>query len=120
MARILIVEDSSFMQTILAEVLTALGHEIVGQSTNGEDAVRQYDALKPDLVAMDLHMPQSDGISAIEQIMGTDPDARIVVVSAQKRPEMLSGAIKAGARDFLIKPLQRERLAETVDRILRQ
>lgn len=118
MANILIVDDSPFMQTVLRDLLVNLGHQVVGEARDGREAVAQFVALRPELVAMDLKMPQTDGLSAIRQILLVDPQARIVVVSAQKHPDTIAQAMEAGAKDFLVKPLNLDQVARTIEQVL--
>lgn len=122
MANILIVDDALFMRKILSDILSEEGHKIVGEAENAKEAIELYKKLKPDIVTMDIIMPEIDGINtlkAIKQILKSDKDARIVIVSAMGQQEMVVESIQAGAKDFVVKPFQRSRITESIARILR-
>ena len=116
--RILIAEDAAFMRMQIRGVLTKNGYEVVGEAVNGREAVEQYRELKPDLVMMDITMPEMDGIEALKRIMAEDPNARIVMCSAMGQQSMVMEAIRAGAKDFVIKPFQPNRVMEIVQKAL--
>lgn len=118
MARIMIVDDSMFMRVTLKNILTKEGHEIVGEAENGEDAVARYAELKPDIVTMDITMPKMDGIAAVREIIGQDPNARIIMCTAMGQKNMVLEAIQAGAKDFVVKPFQPERVVEGISKAL--
>ena len=122
MANILIVDDALFMRKILSDILTEEGHKIVGEAENAKEAIELYKKLKPDIVTMDIIMPEIDGINtlkAIKQILKSDKNARIVIVSAMGQQDMVVESIQAGAKDFVVKPFQRSRITESIARILR-
>jgi len=122
MANILIVDDALFMRKILADILSGEGHKIVGEAENAKEAVELYKRLKPDIVTMDIIMPEIDGIDtlkAIKYILKSDKDAKIVIVSAMGQQDMVVESIQAGARDFVVKPFQRSRITEAIARLLR-
>lgn len=118
MARILVVDDSAFMRMMLKDILGKDGHEVAGESENGDDAVKKYSELQPDLVAMDIVMPKVTGIEAVRRIKQSDPQATIVMISALGQDAMVKEALEAGAKDFIVKPFQREKVIEAVNRAL--
>ncbi|MCD6364222.1 MAG: response regulator [Synergistetes bacterium] len=117
-ARILIVDDAAFMRMMLRDILTKNGYEVAGEAENGVQAVEKYKELKPDLVTMDITMPEMDGITAVKEIKKLDPNARIVMVSAMGQQAMVIEAIQAGALDFVVKPFQPDRVLEAVKKAL--
>ncbi|MBD3174364.1 MAG: response regulator [Armatimonadia bacterium] len=118
MAQILIVDDAMFMRVTLRNMLTKEGHEICGEAENGEEAVAKYHELKPDVVTMDITMPKMDGIAAVKEILSTDPDAKIIMCTAMGQKNMVLEAIQAGAKDFIVKPFQPERVTEGIQKVL--
>ena len=118
MARVLIADDAEFMRAMLAKILTQLGHVIVGEAQTGDEAVRMYNELKPDLVTMDIVMPDHDGLEALKQIMQGDPSAKIIMVTALGQESLVLDAVKAGARDFVIKPFKPAELVRAVEKTL--
>jgi two-component system chemotaxis response regulator CheY len=112
--RILIVDDAAFMRMMLKDILAKNGYEIAGEAPNGLLAIERYKETHPDLVTMDITMPEMDGITAVKEIRKFDPDARIVMCSAMGQQAMVIEAIQAGARDFIVKPFQPERVLEAV------
>lgn len=120
MANILIVDDSMLERKVLSDIMTMLGHNIIGQAKNGEQAIEEYTRLKPDLVTMDLTMGGIDGAEAISKIVAADPEARIVVVSSHQEGQVILDALERGARHFLIKPLSLEKVAKVLTNILQQ
>jgi two-component system chemotaxis response regulator CheY len=119
MARtVLICDDALFMRTMLAEIMEQAGFEVIGQAATGAEAVRLYRELKPDLVTMDIIMPDMGGIDAVREIMREFPDANIVMCSAMGQQALVIEAIQAGARDFVVKPFQPSRVLEAVQRVL--
>ncbi len=119
-ARVLIVDDAMFMRRMIGDILRKEGYEICGEAENGAEAVQKYQELKPDLVTMDIIMPDMSGIDAVREIMKIDPDAKILMVSAMGYQSLVVEAIQAGAKDFVVKPFQPSRVLEAVQRILRQ
>jgi len=113
--KVLIVDDSMLMRRMIAEALSADGWEIAGEAGNGEEAVEQYRDLLPDVVTLDIVMPVTDGIYALEHILHEFPDAKIVVVSALNQTKLISEAIRKGAQDFIAKPFLPEQLQQTVN-----
>jgi len=115
---VLVCDDALFMRTMVKDILTQAGFTIVGEAENGKRAVEQYAALKPDLVTMDIIMPEMGGIEAVKKIIETDPQARILMCSAMGQQALVSEAIAAGAKDFVVKPFQPSRVLEAVQRVL--
>lgn len=113
--KVLIVDDSMLMRRMIAEALSADGWEIAGEAGNGQEAVEQYRELHPDVVTLDIVMPVTDGIYALEHILHEDPDAKIVVISALNQTKLISEAIRKGAQDFIAKPFLPEQLQQTVN-----
>lgn len=116
--RILIVDDAAFMRMMIKDILTKHGFIVVGEAENGMIAVERYKTLKPDLVTMDITMPEMDGIAAVRQIRAFDPEARIIMCSAMGQQPMVIDAIQSGARDFIVKPFQPDRVLEAVHKAL--
>jgi two-component system chemotaxis response regulator CheY len=119
MARILVVDDAAFMRMMLKDILTKAGHEIVGEAANGVEAVEKYKELRPDVVTMDITMPEMNGIDAIKEIKKIDPNATVIVCSAMGQQAMVIEAIQAGAKDFIVKPFQPARVIEAVQKVLK-
>lgn len=121
MAKILVVDDASFMRKILSDILVKGGYTIIAEAENAKEAIELYKKLKPDLVTMDIVMPELDNIdalTAIKEILSFDENAKIVMVSAMGQRKMVEESIKAGAKDFIVKPFQQSRIIETVNRLL--
>ena len=116
--RILIVDDSATMRTILKDTLTQNGYEIAGEATNGKEAVIQYENLQPDLVLMDTTMPEMDGVEALKKIKASDPRALIIMCSAYGQQAMVIEATTAGAKDFIVKPYETDHVLATVKKAL--
>lgn len=114
--RVLICDDSLLMRKLVADTLLADGWIVVGEASNGREAVEMYESLKPDAVTMDIVMPHYDGLFALPRILQNDPDAKVVVVSALAQTKMISEAIRAGAQDFIVKPFMPEQLQQTLSR----
>lgn len=111
---VLIVDDAAFMRMMIKDILTKNGYSVVGEAENGAMAFEKYKDLKPDLVTMDITMPEVDGISAVKEIKSFDAAARIIMCSAMGQQAMVIDAIQAGAIDFIVKPFQPERVLEAV------
>ena len=118
MARVLIVDDAAFMRMMIKDILEKNGYEIVGEAPNGAVAVEMYQKEKPDVVTMDITMPDMDGIEAVKNIRANDPNAKIIMCSAMGQQSMVMDAIKAGARDFIVKPFQADRVLEAVQKVV--
>lgn len=112
--RVLVVDDSEFMRMMIKDVIKAIGYEVAGECDNGEDAVTEYEKLKPDLVTIDLVMPKASGIDGLKGIMAKDPKAKVIVVSAVDQRQSLMEAIKSGAKDFIVKPFDEERIESAI------
>ncbi len=119
-SRVLIVDDALFMRTLLRDVFEAAGWDVVAEADNGEQAVDLYRKQQPDLVTMDLVMPQMDGLDALKKILRIDSQARIVVCSALDQKQLVLEAISAGARDFIVKPFQGWQVMEVAERVILQ
>ncbi|MCX7654645.1 MAG: chemotaxis protein CheY [Fervidobacterium sp.] len=119
MAKVLVVDDAAFMRMMLKDILTKAGHEVVGEAANGVEAVEKYKELKPDVVTMDITMPEMNGIDAIKEIKKFDPNATVIVCSAMGQQAMVIEAIQAGAKDFIVKPFQASRVVEAVQKVLK-
>ncbi|HCD99699.1 MAG TPA: two-component system response regulator [Armatimonadetes bacterium] len=116
--RILITDDALFMRVTLKNILTQNGYEVAGEAANGAEAVELYKQLKPDLVTMDITMPEMDGIAALKEIRALDPDAKVVMCTAMGQKNMVVEAIQAGAKDFIVKPFQPDRVVEALQKLL--
>jgi len=117
MARVLLVDDAAFMRMRCAKLLTENGYS-VDEAENGQEAVEKYQKIKPDLVLMDITMPVMDGLTAVAEIKKIDPDAKIVMCSALGQQNTVMSAIKAGAKDFIVKPYQPEKILSTIKRFV--
>lgn len=115
---ILVVDDAMFMRKMLVDIFAKYGHTIVGEASNGKEAFEIYKATKPDLVTMDITMPEMDGIEAVKQIKAVNPGAKVIMCSAMGQQSMVMDAIKAGASDFIVKPFQADRVLEAVKKIV--
>ena len=118
MSRVLIADDAAFMRMMIKNILTEAGYEVVGEAENGQVAVAKYEELRPDLTTMDITMPEMDGVSALRKIREGDPAARIVMCSAMGQQAMVIESIQAGAKDFIVKPFERDRVLEAVEKAL--
>lgn len=116
--RVLIVDDAAFMRMMLKDILTKNGYTVVEEAENGVVAVEKYKKSRPDLVTMDITMPEMDGITAVKEIRKIDANAKIIMVSAMGQQAMVIDSIQAGARDFVVKPFQSERVLEAVAKVL--
>lgn len=112
--RILLVDDAPIMRLMLKDILEAQGYEIVGEAENGKQAVELYDELQPDLVTMDIVMPEMNGIEALKAIMGKHPKAVVIMITAMDQRNSLMDVIKAGAFDYILKPLEEERVVSAI------
>ena len=118
MARVLVVDDAAFMRKMVGDALTAGGHEIVGEAGNGNEAFSQFQALKPDVMTLDITMPEKDGLAALKDILSFDPTAKVVMCSALGQESKVLEAIKGGAKDFVVKPFQADRVNDAVTKAL--
>ncbi|MBB6216487.1 two-component system chemotaxis response regulator CheY [Anaerosolibacter carboniphilus] len=115
---ILIVDDAAFMRMMIKDVLTKNGLQVVGEAENGAKAIEKYKELQPNLVIMDITMPEVDGIQAVKEIKKIDANAKVIMCSAMGQQAMVIEAIQAGARDFIVKPFQADRVIEAVRKVL--
>jgi len=116
--KILIVDDAAFIRTMVKDILVPRGFEIVGEATNGNEAVQKYMELKPDLVTMDITMREKDGLEAAREILQKDPNARIIMVTALGQEQLLVESFKIGVKDFVVKPFEPERILSAVEKAL--
>lgn len=117
MKTVLICDDAAFMRTILKNLITLNGYHVIGEAVNGMDACEMYRRLKPDLVTMDITMPVMDGIEAVKEIIAEFPDANIIMCSAMGQQILVMEAIQAGAKDFIVKPFQPEKVIGAINKI---
>lgn len=118
MARILVVDDAAFMRMTLKNIITQAGHEVVGEAGNGIEAIDTFKAVKPELVTMDITMPEMDGIQALKEIKKCDPKAKVVMCSAMGQQGVVIEAIQSGAADFIVKPFNADRINESIGKVL--
>ncbi len=118
MAKILIVDDAAFMRMMVKDALKQGGYEDVEEAVDGADAVDKFKELHPDLVIMDITMPNMDGLEALKAIKQEDPDSQVIMCSAMGQESMVIEAIKSGAKDFIVKPFKPERILSTVSNII--
>ena len=118
MARVLVVDDAAFMRKVLTDALSKGGHEVVGEAANGVEAVARYAELHPDVMTLDITMPEKDGLQALREILVTDPAARVIMCSALGQESKVLESIKSGAKDFVVKPFQADRVLEAVGKAL--
>ncbi|HEY2421086.1 MAG TPA: response regulator [Neobacillus sp.] len=118
MARVLIVDDAAFMRMMLKDILTKNGLEVVGEAVNGADALEKYRELQPDIVTMDITMPEMDGLTAVKEIRAIHPQAKIIMCSAMGQQLIVLEAIQAGAKDFVVKPFQPDRVMDSINKVL--
>ncbi len=115
---VLICDDAAFMRMMIKDILTKNGYNVAGEAENGQKAVEKYNETKPDLVLMDITMPEMDGIQALKKIKEIDPNATVVMCSAMGQQAMVIEAIQSGAKDFIVKPFQAERVLEAVKKVI--
>jgi two-component system chemotaxis response regulator CheY len=115
---VLVCDDAIFMRTLVSDILQQAGFDVVGQAETGSQAVEAYKRLRPDLVTMDIVMPDLGGIDAVREITAFDPDAKVLMCSAMGQQALVVEAIQAGAKDFVVKPFQASRVLEAVQRVL--
>jgi len=118
MPSVLIADDAAFMRMMIKNILSGAGYEILGEAENGAVAVAKYKELSPDLTTMDITMPEMDGLQALKEIRAHDPAARVVMCSAMGQQSMVIESIQAGAKDFIVKPFQPDRVLEAVQKAL--
>ena len=115
---ILIVDDAAFMRMMIKDILTKNGYNVVAEAENGLKAIDKYNETKPDLVLMDITMPEMDGLQALKKIKGADANAKIIMCSAMGQQAMVIDSIQSGAKDFIVKPFQAERVLEAVKKAI--
>lgn len=115
--RILVVDDSNFMRKILGQILMTDGHEIVAEASNGKIALEMYKQYHPDLVTMDITMDECDGLGGVRLIMDYDPNAKVIMVSAMGQKVFVMDALKAGAKDFIVKPFKADQIIDSVRKL---
>ncbi|HZQ82748.1 MAG TPA: response regulator [Gaiellaceae bacterium] len=118
MARVLVVDDAAFMRKVLTDALAKGGHEVVGEAANGVEAVAQFQELHPDVTTLDITMPEKDGLEALREILAADPAAKVVMCSALGQESKVLESIKCGAKDFVVKPFQADRVLEAIGKAL--
>ncbi len=116
--RVLLVDDTSFMRRMLRDILVRTGFEVSAEASNGRQAIEAYRQVCPDLVIMDITMPEMDGVAAVREIVGADPAAHIIMCSALGQQELIVEALEAGARDFVVKPFVPEKVLEAVHKVM--
>ncbi|KYC59233.1 response regulator [Weizmannia sp. FSL W8-0676] len=116
--KILIVDDAAFMRMMIKDILTKNGYDVVAEAADGAQAIEKYKEHRPDLVTMDITMPEVDGISALKEIKKIEPDAKVIMCSAMGQQAMVIDAIQAGAKDFIVKPFQADRVIEAIQKTL--
>ncbi len=118
MGTIMIVDDASFMRAVLKKIVLQAGHEVIAEAANGDDAINQFQQLQPDIVLMDIVMPPGpkakDGIEALKQIVAANPSAKVVMCSSMGQQALIAEAIKSGAKDFVVKPFQPQKVIEVL------
>ena len=118
MARVLVADDASFMRQMIREIVEAEGHEVIGEASDGVEAVDQFKKLQPDIVTMDIVMPRRSGIDAVRGIVELDPSARVVMCSALGQETLVTEALQAGAKDFIVKPFKPDSVLATLKKVL--
>lgn len=118
MARVLVVDDSTYFRLKLKMVLENLGHEVVGEAEDGKKAAQMYEKLNPDLVTMDISMPNVNGIEGVKMIFQKDPSAKIIMVSAMGQKHHVLEAMKLGAKHFIVKPMHDDTVKKVLDKVL--
>src|SRR6476660_2369316 len=116
--RILIVDDAAFMRMMIKDILMKNGYDVVGEAADGQQAIEKYRELEPDLVTMDITMPEMDGITTLKEIRKMNPNVKVIMCSAMGQQAMVIDAIQAGAKDFIVKPFQADRVLEAISKTL--
>ena len=118
MARVLVVDDAVFMRKMVSDALAKNGHEVIGEASNGTEAVLRYQELQPEVTTLDITMPEKDGLQALAEIIAIDPSARVLMCSALGQESKVIESIQKGAKDFVVKPFQPPRVLEAVEKAL--
>ncbi|MGV3489408.1 MAG: response regulator [Tuberibacillus sp.] len=116
--RILIADDAAFMRMMIKDILVKNGFDVVAEAADGKEAFEKYQEYKPDLVTMDITMPEMDGITSLKKIREFDPQAKVIMCSAMGQQAMVIDAIQAGAKDFIVKPFQNDRVIEAINKTI--
>lgn len=119
MASVLIVDDTLFMRASIRQMLEANGHSVAGEASNGVEAIERYAAVKPDVILMDITMPDMDGLEALRRIKEIDPNAKVIMCTAMGQQAMVAKAVELGAQQFIVKPFQPDRLMAAIDTVCR-
>jgi len=115
---ILIADDLKFIKLVLRDLVEKAGFRVVGEASNGEEAVALYQDKRPDVVLMDITMPKMDGLAALKAILKIDPEARVIMCSALGQQSLIVQALQLGAKDFIVKPFREERVIASIKKIL--
>jgi two-component system chemotaxis response regulator CheY len=118
MARVLVVDDAAFMRKMVTDALVKGGHDVVGEAANGTEALDRWQELRPDLTTLDITMPEKDGLAALREIISIDPSAKVIMCSALGQEGKVLESIKLGAKDFVVKPFQPDRVLDAVSKAL--
>jgi two-component system, chemotaxis family, chemotaxis protein CheY len=118
MVRVLITDDAAFMRMQLKDIISKLGHEVVGEAENGLDAIQKAKELQPDLITMDITMPEMNGVDALKEIRSVNKEVKVIMCSAMGQQNMVVDAIYAGANDFIVKPFTVDRVKEAFDKVI--
>jgi two-component system chemotaxis response regulator CheY len=118
MARVLVVDEATFMRKLVSDALSGGGHEIVGEAANGSEAVQRFQELRPDVMTLDITMPEKDGLAALREIIAVDPGAKVIMCSALGQESKVLESIKLGAKDFVVKPFQADRVLSAIEKAL--
>ncbi len=117
--RVLIVDDAMFMRKMLGDILSGAGYDVVGEAENGKDALKMYRNLQPDIVTMDITMPICSGIEGVQLITAEFPEAVVLMISAMGQENMVIDAVKSGAKGFIVKPFDKDKILTTIERLVR-
>lgn len=117
-ARILIVDDAVFMRTVLKKMLEEDGYEVVAEASNGLEAIKMAKEHQPDVVTLDITMPEMDGVTALPDILEASPESKVIMCSAMGQQPMVVEAIKSGAKDFIVKPFQKARVVQAIENVM--
>ncbi|MGE8203958.1 response regulator [Heyndrickxia sp. NPDC080065] len=119
MAKVLVVDDAKFMRMTLTKMLEKANHEVIGEAENGREAVEKYRELNPEIVTMDITMPEMTGLEAVKHITSEFPDAKIIICSSMGQQKMVMSGIEAGAKDYIVKPFNENHVNEAIERVLK-
>lgn len=118
MARVLVVDDAAFMRMTIKKIIEPEGYNVAGEAGNGVEAVQKYMEIQPDIVLLDITMPEMNGVDALKRIKEFDPKAKVVICSAMGQQAMVAQAVQSGAKDFIVKPFEKDRLVAALKRAL--